>query len=225
MVQFGFYAWTGVALSMLVAVLKNSAQPWQTLKYYLLFIVLWLAYIIALVFTGVLNDFGLPPRLPLLVVIPAVLMGIILSGRASFKYILLHTPLHLPVLLQSFRIIVELLIYGAFREGVLPQRTTFEGLNYDIVVGISALGMGGALYAGKLNTKFLLFWNIISLSILSLTVYSFVSSFYGTVEGWTRNSDFIEFPYILLPAVLLPIAIFLHIFSIRQAVSLERKKQ
>ena len=99
-------------------------------------------YLFILSATGVLDNFGLPPRLVLLIVMPAVAGIVFFSGRKSFRVILQRTSLHLPVYLQSFRIMVELLIYGAFLQGVFPERATFKGLNYDILVGISSLIMG-----------------------------------------------------------------------------------
>ena len=131
---------------------------------------------------------------------------------------MLHkTPLYYPIFLQSFRIGVELLIYFTFLEGVFPKRVTFEGLNFDIVVGLSAIGIGWAVYKGKIGRKGVLVWNIVSLCVLALTVFSFNWSYYFNRNELSEAAmKFIEFPYLLLAACLLPIAIFLHVFSIRQ---------
>ena len=95
-------------------------------------------------------------------IVGPVLIGILLlSGIKSFQPLLQKTGLHLPVFLQSFRIIVELLIYGAFLEGVFPQRATFEGLNFDILVGISAPVIGWLILKKRIGfKKGLLIWNI-----------------------------------------------------------------
>lgn len=181
----------------------------------------WIGYIVVLSSRGVLNDFGLPPRVPLLIVIPAITAIVFVTGKSSFKNILVNTRLHLPVYLQSFRIFVELLIYGAFLEGVFPEQATMNGLNFDILVGISAPVIGLLIQYNKIRVKALIVWNIIALVILAVTVYSFISTYYFTdyLSRIGSNKSFVDFPYLLLPSVLLPVAIFLHVISIRQAVA------
>jgi hypothetical protein len=216
-VQLGFYFWTAFALSMVFLLLKLSQQGRKVLTTYVVVMVAWLAYITILSQSGILNDFSLPPRVPLLVVIPAVVIIIVLTGTKDFREVLLQTPRHIPVYLQSFRVVVELLIYGAFIDGVFPERATFKGLNYDILSGISALVVAFLYQKGKLSNTGLLIWNVGALLILALTVYSFVSVYYfGDHVEAAGSADFVKMPYLLLAAVLLPIAVFLHIFSLRQ---------
>lgn len=218
MVQFGFYVWATVAVFMVFFVLKNASHTQKVISRYLAFCVFWITYIASISYSGILDNFSLPPRVPLMVVIPITLGIIWLVSRKSFESILFNTPIHIPILLQSFRIIVELLIFGAYLNGVFPKRATFEGLNYDILVGFSALLIGFLVWKNKLSIKIILFWNIVSLCILSLTAYSFISSYYFMSLSANINYDFVKFPYILLASVLLPIAIFLHAFSIKQTL-------
>ena len=65
----------------------------------------------------------------------------------------------------------------------------------------------------------ILAWNIVGLSVLTLTGYAFVSAFFFTdfVES-VGGMTLVPLPYLLLPAILLPIAIFYHVVSIRQNV-------
>ena len=216
-VQIGFYFWTAFALSMIFILLNLNEQREKIVTAYVVVIAAWLTYTTILSQSGVLNDFSLPPRVPLLVVIPAFVIIIVLTATKNFRDVLLHTPRHIPVYLQSFRIVVELLIYGAFVDGVFPERATFKGLNYDILSGISALVIAFLYQKGKLSNKGLLIWNVAALLILALTVYSFVSVYYfGDPVEATGSADFVKIPYLLLAAVLLPIAVFLHVFSLRQ---------
>ena len=220
MVQFGFYALSVIILLMQIFIIRNANAPRKSIVGYLVICTIWIAYLIILSASGLLENFGLPPRVPIFIVLPAVVGIIYFSGRRSFKDILQKTPLHIPVFMQSFRIVVELLIYGAFLEGIFPERATFEGLNFDILVGSSSLIIGVLVQRGILSVKGLLIWNVVSLMILSVTVYAFISTYYftdylGTIRG---NKSFVEFPYLLLASVLLPAAIFLHVFSIRQVL-------
>jgi hypothetical protein len=220
MIQAGFYTLTGAVLLALIFVFKNHIAPRESIVRYLSICAIWMAYLSILSATGVLDNFGLPPRVVLLVVMPAVAGIIFLSGRRFFRVILQQTPLHIPVYLQSFRIIVELLIYGAFLQGIFPEKATFNGMNYDIFVGISSLIMGAMVQRDKVRPIGLLIWNAVSLVILSVTAYSFISTYYFTDYLATNPGGrlFVHFPFLFLAAVLLPAAVFLHVFSLRQVV-------
>src|SRR5690606_21039044 len=112
------YALFVVAFGMVTSILKYTVPSRLLITSYFMIRLIWLAYLIVISRAGVLQDFGLPPRIPLLMVIPAVVAGIVFTGRPSFRSALEKAPLHLPVFLTSFRILVELLIYGAYRIGV-----------------------------------------------------------------------------------------------------------
>lgn len=141
-VKIGFYALSVIVFLMVIALLQYAENPKKQITGYFVVGFFWLTYLVVISKTGVLHHFSLPPRVPLLIVFPAVIACIAFTGRKSFSNVLKRAPLHLPVFLTSFRILVELLIYGAYRDGVFPQRVTFEGLNYDIFVGLSALLVG-----------------------------------------------------------------------------------
>lgn len=186
----------------------------------------WFVYVTALSTTGVLDDFSLPPRAGLLIVLPAIVSIVVVTGRPSFQPLLRNIPCYLPIFLQSFRIIVELLIYGAYQNGVFPQRATFEGINFDILVGISALPMGWLVFKKMIAPRGILIWNVVSLMVLTVTAFSFIYTYYLTDYLTTGGTlDFVHFPYILLASVLLPTAIFLHVFSIRQVGLLSKRDQ
>ncbi len=218
-VQIGFYVLSALVFLMIFGLFKYADDPRRLTARYMIAGWVWLIYLVFLSRAGVLEDFGLPPRIPLLLAIPAVVAGILFTGTRSFKSVLERMPLHIPVFLTSFRILVELLIYGAYRNGVFPQRVTFEGLNFDIVVGVSALVVGVLLLNKKFSLKGLLLWNVASLLVLAFTVYSFVSSYYfGDYVDSAMKMEFVHFPYLLLASVLLPMAVFLHVISIRQVL-------
>ncbi len=217
MVQWGFYVWTFISFLLIFLILHYSKQRKRYFRGYLLFFALWLTYIMALQQSTVLEDFNLPPRIPLLVVVPAIVCILILTGQKKFREVVESTPLYVPVYLQSFRIIVEVLIYGAYLNGIFPKRATFEGMNFDVLVGLSALIIGYLVQRKKLNHKGLFIWNIVSLMVLSVTVYSFISTYYYTdYSNTVGHMDFVQVPYLFLASVLLPIALFLHVFSLRQ---------
>lgn len=218
LIATGFVILTTLSLFLLVCILSYHSSKVKMIPTFTIAFAFWIGYVYLLSSSGVLSSLAFPPRVPLLIILPVLLFSVYISGSASFRDVLSRMPSHVPVYLQSFRVGVEVLIYGGFAEGIFPERATFNGLNYDILVGISAIAVGFLVHSGKIGAPGLMAWNIIGLSILSVTVYAFLSSyyFYNHLGLPEPNTRFTNFPYILLAAVLLPTAVFLHIISLRQ---------
>ncbi len=217
MVQFGFYALTAAMLVFVIYLFKYAANPQKLRKNGAILLITWVGYVVLISFTGILDSLSMPPRAPVFIIIPAFIIVFITASRKSFQTVLDNTPRHVPVIIQSFRVVVEILIYGAFIEGFFPQRVTFEGLNYDILMGILALPLGFLIYKGLIYRQLILAFNILGLLVLSLTGYAFISSFYfSDFIGTSGEIALVQVPFILLPGVLLPFAIFYHVVSIRQ---------
>lgn len=217
MVQFGFYALVAVMLAFVFYLFKYAENPQILRKNGAILLITWISYVVLISFTEILDSLSMPPRAPIFVIIPAFTIVFITTSRKSFQSVLRNTPRHIPVLIQSFRIVVEILIYGAFLEGFFPQRVTFEGLNYDILMGILALPIGFLIYKGLIRRQLILAYNILGLLVLSLTGFAFISSFYfSDFVGAEGEIALVQVPFILLPGVLLPFAIFYHVVSIRQ---------
>lgn len=220
MVQIGFYVLTAVMLAFSFYLLKYAANPQSLRKNAALLLLIWVTYVIGMTFTGILDSLSMPPKAPIFIIIPAFIIAFVSTSRKGFQSVLDNTPKHIPILIQSFRIIVELLIYGAFIDGFFPERVTFEGLNYDILMGIIALPLGFLVLKGIAKRKVMLAFNIIGLMVLSLTGYAFVTSFYfSDFVSVSGEIALVQAPFILLPGVLLPFAIFYHIVSIKQNLS------
>lgn len=217
MVHLGFYILPLIMLFSIYRLFNSTENKLVLRKNFLTIISLWLVYVVIMANSGLLDSLSLPPRAPVFIIIPAFAIVFITTSQRLFKQILPSLSKSSLVYIQSFRILVELLIYGAFLEGAFPQRVTFEGLNFDILVGIAALPIGYLIQKEIIGRKGILAWNITGLSVLSLTGYAFVSSFYfSDFVDSAGEIALVQLPYILLPAILLPIAIFYHVASIRQ---------
>jgi hypothetical protein len=167
--------------------------------------------------SGILNGTALPPRMPFLVILPLFTFILFITSRPAFKTLLSRVPDHMLIYVQAFRIMVELLLFKAFEEGNIPQLTTFEGINFDILVGITALPMGYLVQHQKIGRQGILIWNIASVVVLAVTVGSFTYSFFFT--NWVAASGsfaILQMPSLLLPAFLMPLAVFIHVCSIRK---------
>ena len=122
--------------------------------------------------------------------------------------------------MQSFRIGVEILLLLAFIADKLPVQMTFEGRNFDIITGLLALPIGYLLarkktYALKLAVIYNFIGMLLLINILVIAVLSMPTSIRYFMNE-PANTLVAEFPFILLPGVLVPLAYTLHIFSLRQ---------
>ena len=183
-------------------------------------LVIWIGVLTILSSNGFFSDFSkLPPGPALAMLIPLPIIGIVTFSKKGTQ-LLQTVPSHWLVFMQSFRIIVELLLLFAFMAGKLPVQMTFEGRNFDVITGVLALPIGYLLakrktYASKLAIAFniigvLLLLNILVIAVLSMptAIRYFMNEPSNTLVG--------QFPFILLPGVLVPIAYTMHIFSLRQ---------
>jgi hypothetical protein len=218
MIAIGFYLLTAAMLfSPLLVRVPDQLLRNRIRIAYLAFVSIWISYVFVMSESGVLDVFTLPPRVPIFFVIPMVIGIIFVTSRSWFKQALRQTSVASLLHVQSFRILVELLIYGAALNGIFPKRATFEGLNFDIVVGVTSLIIGFLLQRNLIGKRTVLAWNFLSLGILIVTVYSFISTYYFTDYPYTvGNFQFVKMPYVLLASVLLPVAVFFHVASIRQ---------
>lgn len=180
----------------------------------------WSGYTFLVGYFGILKDTSLPPKMPLLLVFPifGLLIWFFTSKKAS-PY-LKPIPIYIPLLFQSFRIFVELLIWWSYLKGLTAVEATFEGYNYEIVFGLSALIMGLLAFKNMIGPKLIILWNVIGLSFLSVIVGIFVTLVYfPSIWGYENeivNPEFLTFPYMYIPAVYMHVAVFTHVFSIIQ---------
>jgi hypothetical protein len=186
-------------------------------------ILIWTGVLIVLSYKGFFTDFSkLPPRPALAILIPLPFVLLIAFSRKGTQ-LLGSVPPQWLVFMQSFRIFVELLIWFAFMANKLPVQMTFEGRNYDVITGILALPVGYLLagkrsYASKLAIAFNIAGILLLLNILVIAVLSMPTSIRYFMNE-PSNTLVAQFPFILLPGVLVPIAYTLHIFSLRQSLT------
>jgi len=183
-------------------------------------IAMWIALLLILSFNGFFADFSkLAPRPALAVLIPLPFVLVIAFSKKGTQ-LLRSVPPHWIVYLQSFRIVVELLLLFAFMADKLPVQMTFEGRNFDVITGVLALPVGYLLarkktYTGKLAIAFNIIGMLLLLNILVIAVLSMPTPLRYFMNE-PSNTLVAQFPFILLPGVLVPVAYSLHIFSLRQ---------
>jgi hypothetical protein len=123
------------------------------------------------------------------------------------------------ILLHTIRIFVELNLYWLFLYKQVPALMTFEAGNVDILVGLTAPLIWWAFSKAHIGRRGLLIWNgLCLLSVLNAFVRAMLSApFRFQKFGFDQPTIAIfTFPFILLPAFIVPVAIFCHLVAFRK---------
>ncbi|MDG1331429.1 MAG: hypothetical protein P8P74_03820 [Crocinitomicaceae bacterium] len=184
------------------------------------FVLGWIAYLTILSQTGILKDLSLPPKFPLLIVVPLVIGFFVFYRKARFSAVVKKIPKTWPVYFQSFRVAVELILLYTFYANIVPESATLEGLNFDVLMGISA-PFFAYLVVRKDGSRFVqYFWNILGICMVLFVAFIIATSLYNPQMWGSEESlvseKFLEMPYLLLAGFLAPIAIFMHVVSLAQ---------
>ncbi|MFZ2785412.1 MAG: hypothetical protein WAZ36_13520 [Sediminibacterium sp.] len=164
----------------------------------------------------------IPPRFGLLI-IPPLILTIIRFNTKSGKQFIDNLNLKTLTIFHTVRIPVELVLYWLFVQKAVPELMTFEGRNFDFFSGLSAPFI---YYFGFVKKSFgknvLLFWNFICLALLLNIVFNALLSLPSAFQqfGFDQpNTAILQFPFVLLPSVLVPLVLFAHLASIRQLLN------
>ena len=226
---------TCICVTVILFGLKTAVKRtgWEKTKQQRIFltatilILAWSALLLALSYIGFFEDFTtFPPRPVLAILIPLPLVLAIAFSKNGTQ-LLKSIPSQWLVLIQTFRIAVELLLLMAFINGRIPLQMTFEGRNFDILTGILALPVGYLLakrktYAPKLAVAFNIIGLLLLINILVIAVLSMPSPVRYFMNE-PANELVAQFPFILLPGVLVPVAYTMSIFSLRQLLVSDRE--
>jgi hypothetical protein len=181
----------------------------------------WMILQSALGLSGLYQDTqGLPPNLMLFGVAPTLVFIAALfltrSGRAFIDRIDLKklTAFH------AIRLPVEIVLILLFYQGMIPVNMTFEGTNFDIVSGLSAIPVAWlAFRSGAPGKSLLWWWNIICLLLLLNIVATAVRAApfpFQQIAFDQPNIAVLSFPFNLLPAVIVPLVFFGHLVAFRR---------
>lgn len=179
-------------------------------------LITWAVLVSAVSLSGFTARFELFPlnALPVLLLPLITILTLVLSK--PMKEILQHLPLRSLTQLQVFRVFVELVLWLLFLQNQLPVQMTFEGLNWDVLTGITAL-LAARFF---LNTKpAMVIWNVAGFGLLVNIVVVSILSMPTPVRAFDNepaNVIVTQFPYLFLPASLVSLAYTLHFMSLRK---------
>ena len=178
----------------------------------------WLIMSGLLATSGFYQEFQhFPPRVITFAVLPAYLLILIyfIFFRASF---IEKLSLRTLTVLHVIRLPVELTLLWLFQFGWVPQIMTFEGRNFDVFSGLTApIIVWFAFRRGRVNRPLLIGWNIAAIGLLANIVIIAVLSFPSPAQQFGSeqpNVGLTYFPFIWLPAIIVPTVLFAHLASL-----------
>ncbi len=161
----------------------------------------------------------IPPRFVLLI-LPPLLCIIVLFATAKGRAYIDSADAKILTILHVIRVPVELTLLGLFVYKYIPELMTFEGRNFDILSGLTALPVYYFGYVKKqIGTKILLLWNFICLGLLiNIVTYAVLSApFPFQIFAFDQpNVGVLYFPFVWLPCCVVPLVLFSHLIVIRQ---------
>jgi hypothetical protein len=178
----------------------------------------WLAFTGALAWAGALLRAGtIPLYFPLLVLTP-ILAGIFFLRSTPGEAVLSALPPASPVVMQSFRIVMEVVLWALAEQGRVPYLITFEGRNVDILIGLTAWPVAWYCFVRRTwPVRVAVLWNVAGLIILANVVFrAYLSAPTPLRIFFTQPpTGFIgTMPYVWLPTFLVPLAVWLHTASL-----------
>lgn len=214
------YLWLFFTLTTLLTLYLFYKGTKQS-KAVLLICALWIILQGMVAYTGFYKVIDtLPPRFALLLLPPLMVIGFLFStskGRAFLDACDQQWLTYLHVV----RIPVELVLYWLFMAKYVPELMTFEGRNFDILSGLTAPLVAYLAFHKKLNSKILLFWNLVCLGLLlNIVINAILSapSAFQTQAFDQPNVGVFYFPFVWLPCFIVPVVLLSHLVCIRQII-------
>lgn len=162
------------------------------------------------------NTEAMPPRFGL-VLLPAFLgIGLGLLPRAR-RWVYRQRDLGVSTFLHIVRVPVEIVLFQLYLQGMVPELMTFEGWNLDILAGLSAPFIGYLYLKNKISPRLMIAWNLAGLLLVSFILVTGILSAELPIQQLAfdqPNRALAYFPFILLPAVIVPLVLWTHITDI-----------
>lgn len=218
-IPFYVYATFGLTLMATIYLFYNATP---NSKGFLILITVWVVVQSLMGISGYYKVTDtMPPRFQFLLLPPLVFMIVQWStgrGRAFMD----RLNLKVLTLIHTVRLPVEIVLYWLSISKAIPELMTFEGRNFDIVAGLSAPIIYYIVFVRKIGGRStLLVWNLLGLALVLNIIIN------GILSAPTRFQQFafdqpniavLHFPFLLLPACIVPLILFSHIVSIRQLI-------
>lgn len=209
------------AITLLTLFMLLKAARWSRTA--LIATLTWTILLSAISITGNFTETsGMPPRFAPVIAVPLLTIAA-LFATSKGRVFISGLDQGLLVLLNTIRIPVELVLYGLFIHGAVPELMTFAGRNWDILSGITAPLVWWFGYRNRVLPRTVLIgWNVLCLALLFNIVINAIlaAPFDFQQQAFDQpNIAIFYFPYVLLPGVVVPVVLFSHVVLIRSLVA------
>ena len=206
-----------VVVAALMVVLVSGAGRGVAIAAAIVIAVLMVAEY-ALASSGILREWTRrpPPFMPAVAV--PILLALVVALSPLGRRIAAAASFALIIGIQGFRLPLELVMHDAATAGLMPVQMTYTGWNFDIATGTLAIAVAwvaarsprsrGIVFAWNLLGTLLLI-NIVTIAIVSLPMFAAFGP--DRVNTWVADP-----PYVFLPTVLVPAAVFGHALTWRK---------
>ncbi len=211
-----FYALLKYFFRAIAATSWSAERKASVRKRLLLALGVWALFVSAVSLSGLTSRFDWFPANAAPILLVPLISIVLFSLSATARDMLVHIPASVLATMQVFRIAVEILLWALFVQHLLPIQMTFEGRNFDIVSGV----LGGIVgFFFHKNRQLIFIYNLIGLvllvNIVGTALLSMPTPFRVFMEE-PANTIVLKFPFIFLPAFLVPLAYGLHFLSLRK---------
>lgn len=156
-------------------------------------------------------------------VVVALLVTVVSSGGR--RWLASLDPIAL-MSLHVLRVPVEIVLHQAYRHDLVPRDMTFDGRNFDIASGTSAIVMAAWMSSKHPPSRgVLVAWNVVCLGLLINVVTTALLSIPSSVQRLNfehPNVLVLSTPYVLLPALLVPAVLWAHVAALVRLFGSER---
>jgi hypothetical protein len=190
------------------------------------FLLGWTVLFIVLGKMNVFSDTAVMPPRFIFMMGPAVLIMILFFVTKKGKSFIDRMDLKALTLVHVVRLPVEIVLFLLAVHKTIPELLTFEGRNFDIIMGITAYPVMWWIFTRNGSKKLLLAWNILGLILLFNVVIHGVLSLpfpFQQLAHEQPNVAMLYSPYLLLPGLIVPVVMFSHFAAIRKLVGSQKK--
>lgn len=202
----------GITISTLVLFYYATGKE----KRVLVSSVLWILLVGAIAYSGYFSNTSTKPPRFLFVQIGALALSVFLFKTVEKNQIKAKGIFAI----HAMRLPVEWGLYQLYLQKQIPIFMTFKGWNFDIVMGISAIiiWLYMMMTKNKLSRAFVLVWNVMGLVFLTTIVVIAILSSPLPLQQFAfdqPNIAVLKFPFIYLPAFIVPLVYIAHILAIK----------
>jgi hypothetical protein len=177
----------------------------------------WMALTWTIARSGILREWDRNPP-PLMFLVAAILgLAVVIAHSRLGTRIVATIPLWVLVLVQAFRLPLELAMHGMYERGIMPVQLSYSGMNFDIITGITAIPV--AFLAAKWRSNLLVVagWNLLGLALLiNVVTVAILATPRFRYFGDDHLNIWVTYPpFVWLPAVMVLAALAGHLLIFR----------